>query len=121
MSRVLVVVSNEILKEQVGSACEKVSLKVIAASDSRQALNIMQRAKLDLIIMAENLSPTNGEELCYRIRELSNVPIIVLCNDGDELAGARALDLGADCYMTVPLDLNELIARIRALLRRYKK
>lgn len=69
MSKVLVIVNNEILKEQVGSACEKVILKVIAASDSRQALNIVHRAKLDLIIMAENLSQVNGEGLCSLIRQ----------------------------------------------------
>ena len=121
MPKILVAVNDETLREKVDSALERVSFEVLNASDSRQALNAVYGGEPDLIIMAENMPPINGERLHARIRQLSNIPIIILGANGDRLAGVRSLVLGADFYMTSPIGLDELIARIRALLRRYKK
>ena len=72
----------------------------------------------DLILMRENSHRLNGDELCIRIRELSNAPIIVLGEEQEEAAGVEFLEMGADVYLTTPLRFRELLARVRSLLRR---
>ena len=68
--------------------------------------------------MAEHSRKLNGDELCIRIREVSDAPIIVLGEDENEAAGIDLLEMGADAYLTSPLNLRELLARVRSLLRR---
>ena len=121
MSKILVAVNDKTLREQIDSALEKVDFEVITASDSHQTLDIVHGGETDLIIMTESLPPINEDKLYSRIRRLSDIPIIILGNGEDRLVGVRALVLGADFYMTAPINLNELIARTRALLRRSKK
>jgi len=77
----------------------------------------MGRSSPDLIVLRENSCRLNGDELCIRIRELSDVPIIVLGQEQEEAAGIEFLEMGADAYMTSPLSLRELLARVRSLLR----
>ena len=125
MSKILIVAGNETLRGRIDEALEKVDFEVITTSDGHQALKMMYMAEPDLIIMEEDLPLINGDKVYFRIRQLSNVPIIIVLNDNcdnrDKMAGVRALVLGADFYMTMPISFNELIARMRALLRRYKK
>ena len=78
----------------------------------------LDRRTPDLIVMRENSHRLNGDELCIRIRELSDVPIIVLGQEPEEVAGVEFLEMGADVYLTSPLSLRELLARVRSLLRR---
>jgi len=73
----------------------------------------------DLIIMAEQSRILNGDELCVRIREVCQAPIIVLGQNHEEAAGIEFLEMGADAYLTSPLNTRELLARVRSLLRRY--
>jgi len=75
----------------------------------------------DLILMAEHSRKLNGDELCIRIREVSDAPIIVLGEDENEAAGIDLLEMGADVYLTSPLDVRELFAYVRSRLRRYKE
>jgi len=76
------------------------------------------RSSPDLIVMRENSQRLNGDELCIRIRELSDVPIIILGQEQEEAAGIEFLEMGADAYLPSPLSLRELLARVRSLLRR---
>jgi DNA-binding response OmpR family regulator len=69
-------------------------------------------------VMRENTRRLNGDELCIRIRELSDVPIIVLGQEQEEVAGVEFLEMGADAYLPSPLSLRELLARVHSLLRR---
>jgi len=85
---------------------------------SMQALAEVNRSSPDLILMRENSRRLNGDELCIRIRELSNVPIIVLGQEQEEAAGVEFLEMGADAYLPTPLRFRELLARVRSLLRR---
>jgi DNA-binding response OmpR family regulator len=78
----------------------------------------IDRSTPDLVLMRENSRRLNGDELCIRIRELSDVPIIVLGQEQEEVAGVEFLEMGADAYLTSPLSLRELLARVRSLLRR---
>ena len=76
------------------------------------------RSSPDLIVMRENSQRLNGDELCIRIREISDVPIIVLGQEQEEAAGVEFLEMGADAYLPSPLSLRELLARVRSLLHR---
>lgn len=92
--------------------------QIVNVAGSRQALAEITRSSPDLIVMRENSRGLNGDELCIRIRELSDVPIIVLGQEQEEVAGVEFLEMGADAYLTSPLRLRELLARVRSLLRR---
>ena len=72
----------------------------------------------DLVLLAEGSHRLNGDELCVRIRELCPTPIIILGQDEEEAAGVDLLEMGSDAYLTSPLNLRELLARVRSLLRR---
>jgi len=91
---------------------------IVNAAGSKEALAEIGRNAPDLILMRENSHRLNGDELCIRIRELSNVPIIVLGQEQEEAAGVEFLEMGADAYLPSPLSLRELLARVRSLLRR---
>jgi DNA-binding response OmpR family regulator len=92
--------------------------QIVNAAGSKQALAEMGRSSPDLIVMRENSRRLNGDELCIRIRELSDVPIIVLGQEQKESAGVEFLEMGADAYLPTPLRFRELLARVRSLLRR---
>jgi two-component system KDP operon response regulator KdpE len=88
------------------------------AADGESALQTFSDWHPDLIITDLSMPNMNGLELCRRLRAFSDVPIIVLSVKGDERAKVEALDAGADDYVTKPFGIDELLARIRASLRR---
>lgn len=92
--------------------------QVATAIGSREVIAEMDRGSPDLIVIHEINHKLNGDDLCRRMRELSNVPIIVLGQDQEEAAGIEFLEMGADAYLTFPLSWRELLARVRSLLRR---
>ncbi len=91
---------------------------VRTASDGEHALNEMKSWAPDLIITDLRMPNMDGLELCRRVRADSHVPIIVLSVKGEETIKVEALDAGADDYITKPFSINELMARVRAALRR---
>jgi len=88
------------------------------AADGDEALEIMREWTPDLIITDLAMPNMDGTELCRRVRAKSTVPIIVLSVRGEEKSKIEALDAGADDYVTKPFTPNELLARVRAILRR---
>jgi two-component system, OmpR family, KDP operon response regulator KdpE len=88
------------------------------ASDGAQALHEMQNWVPDLIITDLRMPNMDGLELCRKVRSQSRIPIIVLSVKGEETIKIEALDAGADDYVTKPFSVNELLARVRAALRR---
>jgi two-component system KDP operon response regulator KdpE len=86
--------------------------------DGAQALQIFERELLDLLILDIMMPKMDGFEVCRRLREWSQVPIIMLSARGDEEDKVKCLELGADDYITKPFGVNELIARVKAVLRR---
>jgi two-component system KDP operon response regulator KdpE len=91
---------------------------VRSARDGDEALEVMRQWTPDLVITDLSMPNMGGLELCRRIRSKSSVPIIVLSVRGEEGPKVEALNLGADDYVTKPFNMNELVARIRAGLRR---
>jgi two-component system KDP operon response regulator KdpE len=92
--------------------------EVHTAMNGRAAIETVDREKPDLIVLDLGLPDLDGVEVCRQIRESLNVPIVVLSARGAEGDKVRALDVGADDYVTKPFGAEELLARIRAALRR---
>lgn len=92
--------------------------EIRAANDGETALEIVKDFAPDLVITDLAMPRMNGIELCRRLRQTSQVPIIVLSVRGEERSKVEALDSGADDYITKPFSTPELLARIRAALRR---
>ncbi len=92
--------------------------EVQTASDGEEAFNTFSQWPADLVITDLSMPQMGGLELCRRLRKLSQVPIIVLSVKGEEKTKVEALDAGADDYVTKPFGIDELLARIRAALRR---
>lgn len=94
--------------------------EVHVAQDGIEAVDVAARVVPDVIVLDVNMPRMDGVEACRRIREWSNMPIIMLSVRDDELDKVRALDEGADDYVTKPFGIEELLARIRVALRRSK-
>jgi DNA-binding response OmpR family regulator len=92
--------------------------RVTVAGDGAAALREFAAAPPDLVILDVQIPPPNGFEVCRRIREVSSTPILMLTVRDTTPDKIRALDLGADDYITKPFDHLELVARLRALVRR---
>ena len=91
---------------------------VRTAADGASALIVLNEWPPDLVVTDLRMPHMSGVELCRRIRAMSTVPIIVLSVKGEERAKVEALDSGADDYVTKPFGMDELLARVRASLRR---
>jgi two-component system KDP operon response regulator KdpE len=94
--------------------------EVAAAPDAMTALDMMKSSKVDLLITDLRMPEMDGIELCQKVRQASQLPIIVLSVKGEEAIKVQALDAGADDYITKPFGMDELLARVRALSRRTK-
>lgn len=88
------------------------------AMDGNEALNSVEEKVPDLIVLDINLPGVSGFDVCQQIREWSQVPIIMLSARIDESDKVKALDIGADDYIVKPFGIDELLARVRAVLRR---
>ena len=91
---------------------------VLAASDGQQALELIENNALDLVLLDVMMPKMDGFTVCSRVREFSAVPIIIVTARGQDQDKVRGLDLGADDYLTKPFSVEELLARVRAVLRR---
>jgi two-component system, OmpR family, KDP operon response regulator KdpE len=91
---------------------------VTLAGTGREALDLFARERPDLVILDLGLPDINGIEVCRQVRELADTPILILSARGAEKDKVAALDQGADDYMTKPFGPEELMARVRATLRR---
>jgi len=95
--------------------------QVIPAYNGQEALNIVTSQKPELIILDIMMPVLDGFTVCERIREFSSVPIIIVTAKGEERDRVKGLDLGADDYIVKPFSATELLARVRAVLRRAQK
>jgi DNA-binding response OmpR family regulator len=91
---------------------------VLGASDGELALELIESNPPDLVLLDVMMPKMDGFTVCYRVREFSSVPIIIVTARGQDQDKVRGLDLGADDYLTKPFSVVELLARVRAVLRR---
>ena len=92
--------------------------EVFTAADGAQALDLFSSHPFDLVLLDVLMPRMDGFEVCQRIRAFSNVPIMILTAKGEEQDRVKGLDLGADDYLVKPFSATELLARVRAVLRR---
>jgi DNA-binding response OmpR family regulator len=122
LARTILVVDDEaILVDTIAYNLEQAGYQVITAADGVSALEAARRTTLDLIILDIMLPETDGLEVCRQLRRESNTattPIMMLTAKGDEIDKVVGLEVGADDYVTKPFGRRELLARVRALLRR---
>jgi len=119
MHEILLVQPDLVRGDEITFLLQHSGFRVVGAPGAQQAMTELRKGSPDLIIMAEQSRILNGDELCIRIRQVCRAPIIILGQDHEEAAGTEFLEMGADVYLTFPLNLRELLARVRSLLRRY--
>ena len=116
--KILVVDDEKLLVKGIKFNLENDGYEVITGSDGQEALEIASREHVDLIILDLMMPRMDGLEACQRIREFSDVPIMMLTAKADDMDKLMGFDHGADDYLPKPFNILELKARIRALLRR---
>ncbi len=117
-SRILIVDDEAQITRVLRTSLTAQRYDVRIANEGEAALEIMKDWAPDLVITDLQMPRMDGITLCHEIRTRSQVPIIVLSVKGDDHTKVKALDLGADDYVTKPFSMNELLARVRANLRR---
>ncbi|MDE3102380.1 MAG: response regulator transcription factor [Chloroflexota bacterium] len=118
MARILIVDDHADLRHTLGYALRQEGYEVATAEDGEQALEAMPRVDPDLVVLDVMLPTIDGFDVARRIRRDSDVPILMLTARDTELDKVVGLEIGADDYIAKPFSVRELIARVRALLRR---
>jgi two-component system response regulator VicR len=116
--RILVVDDETAVTDLIGYNLEKAHYQVLTAHDGETALELARESKPDLIILDLMLPKVDGLDVCRELRKTSQVPIIMVTARGEESDRVIGLELGADDYLTKPFSMRELLARIKAVLRR---
>lgn len=117
MEKILLIHSDCILGSELTFVLQHSGFQVVSAVDDRQALVEIDDDHFDIVVMAESAAKMNGDKPFVRIWELCQAPIVILGEEQKEIAGIDLLEMGADAYLTSPLSLRELLARVRSLLR----
>jgi len=115
---ILVVDDEKQIVELLSAYLERENYRVMAAYDGRTALDIALREKPDLILLDLMLPEINGFEVCRMLRNSSSIPVIMLTARDEETDKVLCLEVGADDYITKPFSPREVLARVRAVLRR---
>jgi DNA-binding response OmpR family regulator len=115
---ILVVDDEANIRELARIYLEQEGYRVVTANDGRQALDSVQSEEPSLMVLDLMLPELDGWEICRRVRANSNLPILMLTARDDDIDKIVGLELGADDYLTKPFNPRELVARVRAILRR---
>jgi two-component system response regulator RegX3 len=116
--KILIVEDESSLAEPLSFLLRKEGFQTVIAEDGLKAIDLFQAEHPDLILLDLMLPGLSGTEVCKKIRGVSMVPIIMLTAKDDEVDKVIGLELGADDYVTKPYSSRELVARIKAVLRR---
>jgi two-component system OmpR family response regulator len=118
---ILIVDDHREIRELVSRALAKEGFRVSVAADGRAMRQALTDSRVDLILLDLMLPREDGLSLCRSLRTHSNIPIIMLTAKGDEVDRVIGLEMGADDYLPKPFGSRELVARIRAVLRRSRE
>jgi DNA-binding response OmpR family regulator len=102
----------------VSRSLELEDFHVLTAANGEEALAIIESQTLDLVLLDVMMPKMDGFTVCQKVREFSSVPIIIITARGQDNDKVKGLNLGADDYLTKPFNIDELVARVRAVLRR---
>jgi two-component system response regulator RegX3 len=116
--RILLVEDEEAIRTPMAAYLEKAGYIVRQAEDGQSALDEFSKHKFDLVVLDRMLPGVSGDKVCQRIRDVSDTPIIMVTAKGEIEDRVVGLELGADDYLVKPFEMRELLARVRALLRR---
>lgn len=119
MAAILVVDDEEDIRELIGIYLKNEGFKVYKAADGHEALKCISDMEIDLAILDVMMADMNGIALCMEIRKKSNIPIIMLSAKDQDMDKVMGLSAGADDYLAKPFNPVELIARVKAQLRRF--
>jgi Response regulators consisting of a CheY-like receiver domain and a winged-helix DNA-binding domain len=117
-NRVLIAEDEKPISDIIKFNLEKEGYEIITAYDGEDALKKALNEQLELIILDIMLPSMDGFEICKRVREKSSVPIIMVTAKEEEVDKILGLELGADDYITKPFSIRELVARVKANVRR---
>jgi DNA-binding response OmpR family regulator len=117
-ARILVIEDEEDIRNLVAELLARAGYRVDQAPDGRAGLRVLHASPPDLVLLDVTMPELDGWQTLERIRDLSDVPVLMLTARGTELERVRGLKAGADDYMTKPFGRQELVARVEALLRR---
>ena len=120
-NRVLVVDDEKLIVKGIRFALEQDGMEVDCAYDGGEALELARQKEYDVVLLDLMLPVYDGYEVCQRIREFSDMPIIMLTAKGDDMDKILGLEYGADDYITKPFNILEVKARIKAIIRRSNK
>lgn len=118
MERVLIVDDNPDIREVLGTYAAKEGFEPITAKDGFEALDLFRKTSPAVILLDVMMPGMDGYRVCERIRSESDVPIILITAKGEDYERVLGLDIGADDYIVKPFNANEVMARVRAVLRR---
>ncbi len=118
MYNILIADDNRQISAILSEYAKKNGFKVSVAFDGEEALNTVKNNNFDIILLDVMMPKKDGFEVCKEIRTFSNVPIIMITAKGEDYEKIMGLDMGADDYIVKPFSPGEVIARIRAILRR---
>ena len=118
MAKILVVDDEKLIVKGIRFSLEQDGMEVDCAYDGQEALDKAMATAYDMILLDVMLPKMDGFEVCQRIREFSNMPIVMLTAKGDDMDKILGLEYGADDYITKPFNILEVKARIKAIMRR---
>jgi two-component system response regulator VicR/two-component system response regulator RegX3 len=121
MSHVLLVDDEAALRESLTYSLQKEGYQVTTAVDGHSAIKQFHKQVPDIVLLDWMLPEVDGMEVCWRIRAFSNVPIVMLTGKDQDIDKIRGLEAGADDYVTKPFNTRELLARMKAALRRHNR
>ncbi len=116
--RVLVADDDPLIQRLVRTHLDRAGFRVLSAGDGEEALDVAATEQPDLIVLDLMLPKLDGFEVCRRLREFSLVPVVMLTARGEQVDKMKGFEAGADDYLTKPFAPPELLARVRAVLRR---
>jgi two-component system, OmpR family, response regulator len=117
---ILVVDDDPAVRDMVAEYLAKNDMRVSAAGSGREMFELFEREAIDLVLLDLKLPGEDGMQLARSLRERATVPIVLLTGRNEEADRVMGLELGADDYVTKPFSPRELLARVRAVLRRYQ-
>ena len=118
MTTILLVDDEKMITAPLSRALTQAGFSVLVANNGQEGLNLAQEKQPDIVVLDVLMPIMDGWAVCKTLRQRSNVPILMLTALGDEVDRILGLELGADDYLTKPFSTRELVARLRALLRR---